>query len=238
MDLSVVIPVCNERENIVPLINEVVAALQGNYSFEVVIVDDGSSDDTLAVLQEKKVILPQLRVICHSRNAGQSTAIHNGVRQARGSWVVTLDGDGQNDPADIPALYAAMQKMAVDQPRVVCGWRLTRHDSWLRKLSSRIANGVRSKLLDDATPDTGCGLKLFPRKLFLRLPYFNHMHRFLPALFQRHGAQVISVPVRHRPREHGISKYGLHNRLWVGIVDLLGVMWLQARTRHSDTSEL
>jgi dolichol-phosphate mannosyltransferase len=152
------------------------------------------------------------------------------VLQARHPWIATLDGDGQNDPADIPHLLARLQAAAPEEDlHMLAGWRSKRQDSWLRRLSSKVANGVRGRLLRDATPDTGCGLKVFSRETFLRLPNFSHMHRFLPALVQRHGGRVVSVPVSHRPRERGISKYGLHNRLWVGIVDLFGVMWLLRR---------
>jgi len=238
MDLSVVIPVYNEAENVAPLINEVIAAIPDKLAFEIVMVDDCSTDETYANLKSLRVRDKRVRIIRHATNAGQSTAIMNGVKAARADWVATLDGDGQNDPADIPVLFSALDTLPSDKPGVICGWRTKRHDSWLRKLSSRIANGVRSALLGDATPDTGCGLKLFPRYLFLELPTFNHMHRFLPALFQRQGAHVISVPVNHRPRARGVSKYGVHNRLWVGIVDLIGVMWLQRRAKHPDVSEV
>jgi dolichol-phosphate mannosyltransferase len=155
------------------------------------------------------------------------------VRAARGTLVATLDGDGQNDPADIPALLARWESEGggADGPLLLAGWRATRNDTWLRRLSSRVANGVRGRLLGDGTPDTGCGLKLFAREDFLALPYFDHMHRFLPALVVRQGGRVVSVPVRHRPRTRGQSHYGVWNRLWVGIVDLAGVMWLRRRTR-------
>ena len=150
------------------------------------------------------------------------------MKAARGKWIATLDGDGQNDPADIPKLVAAR---ASADPAVKCfaGWRVNRRDDFLKRISSKIANGVRSRILRDATPDTGCGLKLFERAAFLDLPYFDHMHRFMPALFQREGYSVISVPVNHRSRTRGQSKYGLHNRLWVGIVDLFGMIWLKSR---------
>jgi len=165
-------------------------------------------------------------------NCGQSTAIATGVRHARAPLIATLDGDGQNDPADIQLLWQRWQAehAAGDTaPLLLVGWRVQRRDTALRRLSSRVANGVRSRLLGDATPDTGCGLKVFPRELFLRLPFFDHLHRFLPALAQREGGQVVSMPVSHRARPAGTSKYGIHNRLWVGIVDLFGVMWLQRR---------
>jgi dolichol-phosphate mannosyltransferase len=163
----------------------------------------------------------------HSQRSGQSAAVWTGVKAARAEWIATLDGDGQNDPADIPLLMRALEGNA--DLKLIMGNRKTRKDTWLRRLSSRVANGVRSRMLRDGTPDTGCGVKVFHRATFLELPRFNHMHRFLPALFQRAGAGVISVPVRHRARTRGISKYGLHNRLWVGIVDLFGVRWLIVR---------
>jgi dolichol-phosphate mannosyltransferase len=161
---------------------------------------------------------------------------------ARGRLVATLDGDGQNDPADIPALLVRWRAEGGDAadagPMLLAGWRAARSDDWLRRLSSRVANGVRSRALGDGTPDTGCGLKLFARESFLALPYFDHMHRFLPALVRRHGGRVISVPVRHRPRRRGQSHYGVWNRLWVGIVDLGGVMWLRRRTRLTAVDEV
>jgi dolichol-phosphate mannosyltransferase len=236
-ELSVVVPVHNERDNIVPLIEEIVAALAPSGAFEIVYVDDASRDDSLAVLREARTRFPQLRVVRHLGQCGQSTAVRNGVRAARGAWIATLDGDGQNDPADIPKLVAAR---AAADPAVKCfaGWRVNRRDDALKRVSSKIANAVRSRILRDATPDTGCGLKLFERAAFLDLPYFDHMHRFLPALFQRAGWQVLSVPVHHRPRTRGQSKYGMWNRLWVGITDLRGVGWLIRRSRVTRTEEL
>lgn len=239
MDLSVVIPVKNEQDNILPLLAEIHAALDGRYDYEVIYVDDGSDDATPRVLDTARMQYPRLRVLRHAQSCGQSTAVRSGVQAARAAWIATLDGDGQNDPADIPKLMAAMQ--SPDRPpdlKLFAGWRKTRRDTWLKRLSSRIANAVRGSLLKDATPDTGCGLKLFERALFLDLPYFDHMHRFLPALVQRAGAQVRSVEVHHRHRERGVSKYGLHNRLWVGIVDLFGVGWLQRRAKQPVVREV
>ncbi len=233
MDLSLVIPVCNEAENILPLIGEIRAALDGTLEYEVIYVDDGSSDETPARLAEAGRDFPRLRVIRHRESCGQSTAVLTGVRAAGAPWVATLDGDGQNDPADIPKLFAPLQ--APDRPAdlmLVGGYRRKRRDTWVKRISSRIANRVRAWMLKDATPDTGCGLKVFSREMFLALPYFDHMHRFLPALVQRAGGQVLSVEVNHRHRERGVSKYGTWNRLWVGIVDLFGVMWLQRRSRR------
>jgi dolichol-phosphate mannosyltransferase len=239
MDLSVVIPVKNEQDNILPLLGEIHAALEGRYDYEVIYVDDGSTDASPRVLEQGRAQYPRLRVLRHAASCGQSTAVRTGVRAARGGWIATLDGDGQNDPADIPKLMAVIQ--AADCPpglKLIAGWRKTRRDTWLKRISSKIANRVRSGLLRDSTPDTGCGLKLFERALFLELPYFDHMHRFLPALVLRAGCQVQSVEVHHRQRERGVSKYGLHNRLWVGIVDLFGVAWLQRRARLPVVNEV
>jgi len=232
VQLSVVVPVRNEQDNVLPLLAEIHAAL-GDAAFEVIYVDDGSTDATAARLAEAMLQYPRLRVIAHRESCGQSTAVTTGVRHARGQWIATLDGDGQNDPADIPKLMEAV-RAARDGANLmlVAGYRKARRDTWLKRLSSRIANGVRSRLLGDATPDTGCGLKLFRRATFLELPYFDHMHRFLPALVQRAGGATVSVEVNHRPRERGVSNYGLLDRLWVGIVDLFGVMWLQRRAKR------
>lgn len=230
LQLSVVIPVCNEAENVAPLAREIQAALQGRLDFEVIFVDDGSSDATAVEVLKVRGEVPQIRLLKHSRRSGQSAGVRTGVRAAKAPWIATLDGDGQNDPADIPNLLAALQTQNTDgRLKLIIGNRTTRKDTWLRRLSSRIANGVRASMLNDGSPDTGCGIKLFERQLFLELPHFNHMHRFLPALVQRAGLRVISVPVKHRSRTRGVSKYGVNNRLWVGIVDLFGVMWLIRR---------
>jgi dolichol-phosphate mannosyltransferase len=231
-EVSVVVPVCNEADNVLPLAQEIVAALRGRLPFEMIFVDDGSSDATAQRIREARASgLSEMRLLRHSGRSGQSAAVHSGVRAARAQWIATLDGDGQNDPADLPRLIAARGDAANEGVMLFMGNRVTRRDTWLRRLSSRIANGVRAGLLGDGTPDTGCGIKLFHRETFLSLPAFDHMHRFLPALFQRAGSRVISVPVNHRERTRGRSKYGVHNRLWVGIVDLFGVMWLKARSR-------
>jgi dolichol-phosphate mannosyltransferase len=229
VELSVVVPVCNEAENVEPLAREIDAALAG-MAYEMIFIDDGSTDDTAMILKRLKSALPALRVLRHSFRSGQSAAVASGVRAARAPWIATLDGDGQNDPADIPKLLAEQAKFENRGVLLFMGNRkASRKDSAFRKLQSSIANGVRSSLLGDGTPDTGCGIKLFSREMFLELPRFDHMHRFLPALFQRHGSRVVSVPVGHRPRTRGTSKYGMLNRLWVGIVDIVGVMWLRRR---------
>ncbi|MFN3751793.1 MAG: glycosyltransferase family 2 protein [Thiobacillus sp.] len=230
--LSVVVPVKNEQDNVEPLVREIAAALSGRAEFEILYVNDGSTDATQARLVALKSRFPMLRVIRHRESCGQSRAVTTGVTAARYEWIATLDGDGQNDPADIPALLDRLADPA--QPanlELIAGWRSKRNDTFVRRLSSKIANGVRAWLLKDNTPDTGCGLKLFARETFLALPNFDHMHRFLPALVLRNGGAVVSVPVHHRARERGTSKYGIHNRLWVGIVDLAGVAWLQRRVR-------
>jgi dolichol-phosphate mannosyltransferase len=229
MKLSVVIPVCNEADNVGPLAREIQAALADHQPFEIIFVDDGSTDGTVQAVQAARGEgIPEIRLLEHSRRVGQSRALCTGVEAARAEWVATLDGDGQNDPADIPELIKAASGGDTSL-KLVMGNRTTRKDTWLRRISSRVANGVRGGLLRDGTPDTGCGIKLMHRATFMRLPWFNHMHRFLPALYQRAGARVISVPVRHRARTRGVSKYGLRNRLWVGIVDLFGVRWLILR---------
>jgi dolichol-phosphate mannosyltransferase len=230
MRISVVIPVCNEAENVGPLAAEIGAALADSEPFEIIFVDDGSADGTAAaIVAAREAGARQIRLLQHSRRSGQSAAICTGVKAARAEWVATLDGDGQNDPADIPVLMRALIDSSDPDLKLVTGNRVTRKDTWLRRASSRVANRVRGGLLRDGTPDTGCGIKLMHRATFLELPRFDHMHRFLPALFQRAGARVVSAPVRHRPRTRGVSKYGVHNRLWVGIVDLFGVRWLILR---------
>jgi dolichol-phosphate mannosyltransferase len=236
-ELSVVVPMHNERDNVAPLVDEICAALRGRVAFEIVCVDDLSGDDTLAVLAELGRRVPELRVLRHLSQCGQSTAVRNGVKAARGAWIATLDGDGQNDPADIPKLLAERDR-ASGEVRLFAGWRVKRNDDIVKRLSSKIANAVRSRLLGDATPDTGCGIKLFDRATFLDLPYFDHMHRYLPALMQRAGFRTVSVPVNHRPRSAGVSKYGMWNRLWVGIGDLRGVAWLIRRSRRSVVEEI
>ena len=226
--LSVVVPVRNEGPNIAPLIAEIQAALPG-LPHEIIYVDDGSDDETPQVLRDQRALAP-LIVRRHRVSCGQSAAIITGVRAASGAWIATLDGDGQNDPADIPALLARAQ--AASGLVLTAGHRVRRRDAAAKRLASRLANAIRARLLGDATPDTGCGLKLFRRDAFLALPHFDHMHRYLPALFIRAGGRVESVPVNHRPRTRGRSNYGTLDRLWVGIFDLAGVFWLQRRWRR------
>ncbi|HEX5317576.1 MAG TPA: glycosyltransferase family 2 protein [Stellaceae bacterium] len=237
MELSVVIPVKNEAGNIAPLVGEIAAALDGLADYEIVYVDDGSTDATAAEIRALQQAHPRLRLIRHAASCGQSAAVRTGIRAARGGWIATLDGDGQNDPADIPALWRLARAAPPIPPLLIAGHRAKRRDTWSKRLSSRVANGVRRRMLRDDTPDTGCGLKLFPRALFLDLPYFDHMHRFLPALVLRAGGAVRSVPVNHRPRERGASKYGTLDRLAVGITDLFGVMWLRRRSSLPVVSE-
>ena len=235
--LSVVVPVFNEEDNVAPLVGEIVAALRGKVDFEIVYVDDDSKDGTLSRLQALKAEVPELRVIRHRRQSGQSTAIRNGVKAARGAWIATLDGDGQNDPADIPKLLAERATAPADI-KLFAGWRVDRKDTGSKRIASKLANAIRSRMLRDATPDTGCGIKLFEREAFLDLPYFDHMHRYLPALMQRAGWKTVSVPVNHRPRGAGVSKYNNLNRALVGIRDLRGVAWLITRSRLTRTEEV
>jgi dolichol-phosphate mannosyltransferase len=226
MDLSVVVPVKDEAQNIASLVTEITGALDGLVSYEIIYVDDGSSDATATEILR---LGARVRLLRHAQSCGQSAAIRTGVRAARAAWVATLDGDGQNDPADLPHLWQIASAAPADPPLLIAGHRHNRQDTWSKRTASRIANRIRAGLLGDNTPDTGCGLKLFPRALFLALPDFDHMHRFLPALVLRAGGRVRSVPVNHRPRARGVSKYGVLDRLGVGIVDLLGVLWLQRR---------
>jgi dolichol-phosphate mannosyltransferase len=235
--LSVVVPVFNEQDNVGPLLREILAALRGKIDFETVFVDDDSKDGTLAALQALKAEAPELRVLHHVKQSGQSTAIRTGVKAARGAWVATLDGDGQNDPADIPKLLDA--RASADRAiKLFAGWRVNRRDSGSKRWASKWANKIRSGMLRDDTPDTGCGIKLFEREAFLDLPYFDHMHRYLPALMQRAGWKTVSVPVNHRPRSAGVSKYNNLNRALVGLRDLRGVAWLIVRSKRTGVEEL
>ncbi|MFT4581799.1 MAG: dolichol-phosphate mannosyltransferase [Gammaproteobacteria bacterium] len=232
---SIVVPCFNEQDCIGPLVDEIVDAIGDDPNFELIIVDDGSSDQTVArLVAAREKMSVEFKLVVHGENSGQSAAMCTGIDVARGQWIATLDGDGQNDPRDIPKLIAELDKYLVAYPSVdtapiICGHRKRRNDSWVKRWSSKFANAVRSRLLSDATPDTGCGLKLMSRQSFMRLPRFDHMHRFLPALMQREGASAISIEVGHRARAAGYSKYGINNRLWVGIIDLIGVIWLRRR---------
>lgn len=236
--ISVVVPVKDEAGNVVPLAREIAAALTGE-SYEMVFVDDGSADATVTELLQLKPELP-VRVLAHGRNLGQSRALRSGIVAARGNIIVTLDGDGQNDPADIPAMIAAFQAEASDPLfAMIAGQRRKRRDKWSKRAASRFANRVRRRLLNDQAMDTGCGLKVFRRESYLALPYFDHMHRYLIALMLREGCRIGFVNVNHRPRQTGRSKYGVFDRLAVGIADLAGVMWLNRRHRGAaQTREL
>lgn len=227
--ITVVVPVLNEEKNIEPLIREI-SAVNAPIS-EIIYVDDGSTDETVEILQSLRKKYPYLRVICHGVRAGQSSALWTGIKAAGNDLIVTLDGDGQNDPADIAAVYQAYKTESQRHNRriMVAGQRIKRLDSLAKRLSSRLANKLRSKILNDKTRDTGCSLKLFRRHDYLSLPYFNHMHRFLPALMMRDGVKVVHVDVSHRPRTNGVSKYGTLDRAFVGVSDLMGVRWLQMR---------
>lgn len=241
-ELSIIIPMRNEAENVAPLIKEIYAELSKKTDFEIVCIDDGSDDTTEFELRQIKITYPSLRVIQHHNCCGQSTAISTGIKAARGAWIVTLDGDGQNPPSEIPKLFHALKynlkSNPTSVPLMIAGQREARKDSWFRRLCSIVANSLREIVLQDGIRDTGCSLKLFQREVFLNLPYFDHMHRFLPALIQRAGGQVIIVNVKHRPRLAGKTKYGLMNRLWTGLIDLIGVFWLIRRSKHPIINEL
>ena len=226
--ISVVIPAHNEAENLGALIGEI---LQTGLDCEIVVVDDASTDETHDNLLRLKQTVPALKVIKHARSYGQSAAITTGIRHAGGELIATMDGDGQNNPADITKMVEAILSSENGNLRMVAGFRKKRDDPSWRIVSSRIANAVRQFFLRDETPDTGCGLKVFYRSTFLNLPFFDHMHRFLPALVRMQGGDVISVEVTHRARVHGVSKYGTLNRLWVGMVDIVGVSWLRLRSK-------
>jgi len=225
--VSVIVPARDEAENLHSLLDEIAAALVG-IDYEVLVIDDGSVDGTWPLLLARAARDARVRALRHARSAGQSTSLWQAARVARGDWLATLDGDGQNDPADVPRLLAMARHGGVE---LVAGHRLARRDDWLRRLSSRVANRFRNALLHDGVPDTGCGLKVIRRTAFLSLPYFDHMHRFVPALVQAQGGRCICVPVGHRPRTAGRSHYGVNDRLWAGLVDVLGVIWMRRRCR-------
>jgi dolichol-phosphate mannosyltransferase len=238
--VSVLIPAKNEASNLKSLLEEIRIAL-ADEAYEIIVVDDGSTDASLQELRQTRHSgLSTLRILRHERSLGQSTSLYHAALAARGQWLATLDGDGQNDPADIPGMLALVRS---EQGRVdlqlVAGHRVNRRDTASKRWASRFANGLRSRMLKDQTPDTGCGLKLIQRAAFLRLPYFDHMHRFIPALIQRHNGRMITHPVNHRPRTAGISKYGNIDRALVGILDLIGVWWLIRRSRlHAHAQEI
>ena len=236
--VSVVVPVRNEAGNIASLVAEIGKALDRTWRFEVIYVNDGSSDGTDAELKRLTGLYPWLRRVRHKQSCGQSAAVRSGVAAARAPLIVTLDGDGQNDPAFVPALLRALEAGA---PKVglIAGQRVGRKASGFKKLQSRVANAVRNVVLRDGTRDSGCGLKAFRRDVFLALPYFDGLHRFLPALVRRDGYEVGYVDVIDRPRRHGRSHYGMGNRLWIGILDLAGVWWLiRRRGRVPQISEV
>ncbi|RAI43271.1 glycosyltransferase family 2 protein [Rhodoplanes roseus] len=228
--VAVVVPVRNEAENVEPLVNEIAVSLASDGPFEVVYVNDGSTDGTGDEIDRLRRDRPWLRHVRHAASCGQSSAVRTGVAAARAPLVATLDGDGQNDPSFIPAMLDRLRK----DPHVglVAGQRVGRKDTGFKRLQSRVANAVRSAVLKDGTRDTGCGLKAFRREVFMALPYFDGLHRFLPALVRRDGWIIAYVDVKDRPRRHGVSKYGFFDRLWIGILDLAGVWWLIRRRKQ------
>ena len=231
MAVSIVVPVRNEADNIAPLITEIATTLDGRWAYEIIYVNDGSTDATPARLDAIMKQRPNLRQLRHAVSSGQSAAVRSGVRAARGAIVATLDGDGQNNPAFLPDLIAAIEQ-GRGRVGLAAGQRVGRKDTGFKKLQSRIANGVRSAILRDGTRDTGCGLKAFRREVFLAMPYFDGLHRFLPALVRREGFEIAYVDVIDRPRHAGKSNYGLWDRLWIGILDLAGVWWLLRRRKR------
>jgi dolichol-phosphate mannosyltransferase len=228
--VSIVVPVRNEADNVGPLIDEIARALDGRFVYEIIYVNDGSTDGTTEKLRAEMARRSNLRQIRHAASCGQSAAVRSGVRAARGALVATLDGDGQNDPSFLPALIDALGD-SNSRIGLVAGQRVGRKDTGFKKFQSRVANAVRGAVLRDGTRDTGCGLKAFRREAFLALPYFDGLHRFLPALMRREGYEIAYVDVVDRPRRAGVSNYGLFDRLWVGIMDLCGVWWLIRRKR-------
>lgn len=231
MDLSIIVPVHNEAGNIAPMVAEIRASLTGRLDYEIVYVDDGSTDKTAAALAAVMSDDPRIRVLAHRARAGQSRALRTGIQRARADVVAIIDGDLQNPPA---ALVPMWDRMAPDGTprldRVICGWRRHRRDRWTRRLAARLANIVQSRMLGARVPDWGCGIKMFGRDAFLDLPHFDHMHRFLPALFAHQRREIISMPVAHRPRQWGASKYRIWPRLRSGVRDVLGVRWLGRRS--------
>jgi dolichol-phosphate mannosyltransferase len=237
-DITVVVPVRNEAENIAPLIHEIRISLDGGAPYEIIYIDDGSTDGTSLELEKQAHAGAPLRVIRHARSCGQSAAIISGVYAARGHIIATLDGDGKNDPADLPALLSRFRQDSDFDNLLVAGWRTKRRDTSIKRWSSKLANALRKRLLNDNAPDTGCGIKVFSRAGFMAMPHFDHMHRFLPALTIRGGGQVISIPVNHRHRERGTSNYGTLDRAWASIWDIMGVLWLLSRGNKPVSSEI
>ena len=240
ISITAVVPVHNEQGNVANLAKEIQAAAGHCDIQSIIFVDDSSSDDTFEVLSQLRSEIPSLRILKHKQQSGQSAALLTGIRAAHTDWVVTMDGDGQNDPGDIPKMAEALKNSQNPKVKLINGNRNkknNRKDTLVKKLSSKIANSIRSKVLQDNIPDSGCGLKLMHRETYLSLPYFKNLHRFTPALFIRAGAEIISVDVGHRHRSSGTSHYGLFDRLWIGIVDLLGVSWLMKKGYHAETEE-
>jgi len=232
--ISVVIPAKDELENIKPLVEEIYSALTDLSDFEIIYVDDGSTDGTFDEISRlKNNGFPAFRALKHKESVGQSTAIFDGIKAAKGELIVTLDADGQNNPINIPAMFKKAQQFPTGSHFCIAGYRKNRKDTAWYRLQSRIANKVRASILDDGTPDTGCGLKIFPRDTFLQLPYFDHMHRYIPALIKRLEGKIVVVEVDHRDRQAGVSKYDMWGRLWVGLVDMWAVRWLQKRAKIS-----
>ena len=235
--VSVVIPARDEADSIAELVKETHSVMGQHPDFEIVLVDDGSQDQTLEnAARAARAVGCSLRAIRHEHSIGQSGALQTGVRKAQGTWIITMDGDGQNDPADMPALLERAATVTVED-FCIAGHRRNRKDTSWKRFQSRLANRIRNTILHDGVPDTGCGMKLFPRSTFLKLPWFDHGHRFIPALVIAIGGQVQVVEVHHRERQQGVSKYSAWNRAWAGIVDLLGVVWLLHRTRYVGISE-
>lgn len=244
--ISIIIPAYNEQDNIKNLIENIICVFADKNPIEIVVVDDCSTDHTLIICAELKKIHPLFTYLRHQKKSGQSVAVFTGVQHARFECIATLDGDGQNPPAEILKLLAAYTHYADHQATALfAGHRVGRQDPWVKRASSAVANAVRKKLLKDDCPDSGCGLKLFHKTTFLTLPHFNHWHRFLPALYKRSGYAIVNVPIAHAPRQHGQSKYTTWGRLWVGVIDLLGVAWLARRPcqalltseKHQETHE-
>ncbi|MER5173340.1 glycosyltransferase family 2 protein [Thioclava sp. GXIMD2076] len=235
-ELTIIIPAKNEAENIAALVEEIHSFCDARYDYEVIVIDDGSTDATRRILTERLAVDHRLRLLANDRSGGQSAAVHSGVLAARGAICCTLDGDGQNPPENIPKLVDAL--LNDPQASLVAGQRVGRQDTWSKRYASKFANGLRARVLQDGTRDTGCGLKAFRREAFMALPFFNHMHRYLPALFKRDGLKIILVDVTHRARLGGQSNYNNFQRAMVGIVDLCGVAWLLKRKKTARPTEV